>query len=101
MRQETDMESKPEDGVYVRVRNALFIYHAVHPLQCSLSLLPFSWLHWEFSASSLKCCGFFQGLFIEGAKWDREKMTLGESLPKILFDTLPIVSFKSSYILTS
>jgi hypothetical protein len=28
-------------------------------------------------------------------------MTLGESLPKILFDTLPIVSFKSSYILTS
>jgi hypothetical protein len=34
MRQETDMDSKPEDGVYVRVRNVLFIYfiHAVHSL---------------------------------------------------------------------
>ena len=42
---------------------------------------------------NLSCLIFVQGLFIEGAKWDRQQMTLGESSPKILFDTLPIVSF--------
>ena len=35
---------------------------------------------------------FTQGLFLEGARWVREKMVLGESLPKFLFDVLPIVS---------
>ena len=38
-------------------------------------------------------CLFWQGLFIEGARWDREKMIIGESLPKILFDSIPVVSF--------
>lgn len=31
---------------------------------------------------------------MEGARWDREKMLIGESLPKILFDPIPVIWFK-------
>lgn len=37
---------------------------------------------------------FFQGLFLEGARWDRDLLVLNESYPKILFDTVPIICFK-------
>lgn len=36
---------------------------------------------------------FWQGLYLEGAKWDHNKMVVGESAPKILFDLMPLVSF--------
>ncbi|XP_035537407.1 dynein heavy chain 3, axonemal [Morone saxatilis] len=37
---------------------------------------------------------YVKGFFMEGARWDRENMVIGESLPKILFDSLPIIKLK-------
>ena len=34
---------------------------------------------------------YVNGMFLEGARWDRDSGTLAESLPKIVFDSLPIV----------
>lgn len=35
---------------------------------------------------------YIKGLFMEGARWDRQN--IGESLPKILVDSLPIIKRK-------
>lgn len=40
------------------------------------------------------CLASPQGLFLEGARYNRETQELDESYSKILFDTLPVIYFR-------
>ncbi|KAG8439501.1 hypothetical protein GDO86_005633 [Hymenochirus boettgeri] len=40
---------------------------------------------------------YITGLYMEGARWDREKRVISESFPKVLYDNMPIVSLFTIY----
>ena len=78
LREKDDMAKKPDDGAYVKVTK-----------------IKYTWLVlWIL-------CFLMQGLFLEGARWDHKAKVVGESLPKILYDSLPIVSLHALHELTS
>ncbi|XP_028170778.1 dynein heavy chain 3, axonemal [Ostrinia furnacalis] len=68
--------------------------------------IPIDQVHFEFTLTSMEAeCEeepefgvYCKGLFLEGARWNRETMQLDESYPKILFDTIPIIWFQPALI---
>uniref|UniRef100_A0A8C9SX66 Dynein axonemal heavy chain 3 n=1 Tax=Scleropages formosus TaxID=113540 RepID=A0A8C9SX66_SCLFO len=63
--------------------------------------IPIDYIGFEFEMTQKPKDGaYVKGLFLEGARWDREKMVIGESLPKILFDFLPIIWLKPGRMAT-
>ncbi|XP_072535232.1 dynein axonemal heavy chain 3 [Salminus brasiliensis] len=64
--------------------------------------IPIDYIGFEFEVLKQESCmdarpedgACVRGLFLEGARWDRERMVIAESLPKILFDPLPIIWLK-------
>ncbi|KAJ3084466.1 Dynein heavy chain 7, axonemal [Rhizoclosmatium hyalinum] len=37
---------------------------------------------------------YVNGLYLEGARWNKDKGVIGESQPKVLYDSLPVIWFK-------
>ena len=37
---------------------------------------------------------YVDGLYVDGARWDRVKNVFAESTPKVLFDTMPMIQMK-------
>merc|ERR1711988_418931 len=45
----------------------------------------------ERVSSSPKEGAYIEGLFMEGARWDMDSRGISESLPKVLFDNMPVL----------
>ncbi|XP_041978336.1 dynein axonemal heavy chain 3 [Aricia agestis] len=68
--------------------------------------IPIDQVHFEFTITDMEAeCStepdygvYCKGLYLEGARWNRKKKRLDESLPKILFDPIPIIWFRPALI---
>ena len=124
LKEEKSMKSKPEDGAYVYVSSFVLCREicrisniSIQPVFlhsfCGEILVQ---LYTGFSGICIYNALWYwnmmcyliitmlslpQGLYIEGARWDRDTMLLGESLPKILFDQMPCVSLIINHSLIS
>uniref|UniRef100_A0A8C0MC70 Dynein axonemal heavy chain 3 n=1 Tax=Canis lupus familiaris TaxID=9615 RepID=A0A8C0MC70_CANLF len=56
--------------------------------------IPIDHIGFEFEVDVPEDGAYIKGLFLEGARWDRKTMQIGESFPKILYDPLPIIWLK-------
>ncbi|KAJ3193186.1 Dynein heavy chain 7, axonemal [Irineochytrium annulatum] len=63
--------------------------------------IPIDQLGFEFQVQQTKTAGvrpeegqYVSGLFLEGARWDIRQNSIVESMPRILYDTLPVIWLK-------
>ena len=52
---------------------------------------------YNFTTTFQSTGAYIRGLYMEGARWCREKKQVAESRPNVLYDLVPVVSFNFLY----